>query len=59
MGAGRLVEPVDIVEHVKALLGRERGDLIGWHIVVSAGGPHAWVGAHPAITSALVGLIVA
>jgi len=38
MGAGRLMEPAAIVEHVKARLGRERGDLSGRVIVVTAGG---------------------
>lgn len=52
MGAGRLVEPADIVEHVKARLGRERGDLRGRRIVVTAGGnreaidPVRFIGNH-------------
>lgn len=37
-GSGRLVEPKAIVDRVKARLGRERGDLTGRHIVVTAGG---------------------
>jgi len=37
-GPGRLMEPSEIVEHVKARIGRERGDLAGRTIVVSAGG---------------------
>ncbi|RLT35489.1 MAG: bifunctional phosphopantothenoylcysteine decarboxylase/phosphopantothenate--cysteine ligase CoaBC [Chloroflexi bacterium] len=37
-GAGRLVEPETIVDFVKARLGRERGDLAGRRIVVTAGG---------------------
>lgn len=37
-GSGRLMEPQDIVDHVKARLGRELGDLAGRTIVVSAGG---------------------
>jgi phosphopantothenoylcysteine decarboxylase / phosphopantothenate---cysteine ligase len=51
-GAGRLVEPEDIVEHVKARLGREHGDLAGRHVVVTAGGtrepidPVRFVGNH-------------
>lgn len=52
LGAGRLVEPADIVEHVKARLGRERGDLVGRRFVVTAGGtreaidPVRYVGNH-------------
>ncbi|MEZ4553472.1 MAG: bifunctional phosphopantothenoylcysteine decarboxylase/phosphopantothenate--cysteine ligase CoaBC [Dehalococcoidia bacterium] len=37
-GSGRLMEPAEMVEHVKARLGREHGDLAGRTIVVSAGG---------------------
>ena len=37
-GAGRLVEPEAIVDLVKARLGRERGDLAGRRIVITAGG---------------------
>ena len=37
-GSGRLLEPDQIVDLVKARLGRERGDLAGRHIVVTAGG---------------------
>ena len=36
-GQGRLLEPADIVEHIKVVLGRH-GDLAGYTIVVSAGG---------------------
>jgi phosphopantothenoylcysteine decarboxylase/phosphopantothenate--cysteine ligase len=52
VGAGRLVEPADVVEHVKARLGRERGDLAGRRVVVTAGGtrepidPVRYVGNH-------------
>jgi phosphopantothenoylcysteine decarboxylase/phosphopantothenate--cysteine ligase len=38
VGAGRLMEPEEIVDRVKARLGRERGDLAGRRIVVTAGG---------------------
>lgn len=38
MGSGRLMEPADIVDHVKARIGREQGDLAGRTVVVSAGG---------------------
>ena len=38
VGAGRLLEPVAIVDAVKARLGREHGDLAGVRIVVTAGG---------------------
>ncbi|MSQ40805.1 MAG: bifunctional phosphopantothenoylcysteine decarboxylase/phosphopantothenate--cysteine ligase CoaBC [Dehalococcoidia bacterium] len=37
MGQGRLLEPEDLVGHIKASLGR-KGDLAGYTIVVSAGG---------------------
>ncbi|MEX2230334.1 MAG: bifunctional phosphopantothenoylcysteine decarboxylase/phosphopantothenate--cysteine ligase CoaBC [Dehalococcoidia bacterium] len=52
VGAGRLVEPADIVEHVKARLGRQHGDLIGRRVVVTAGGnrepidPVRFIGNH-------------
>jgi phosphopantothenoylcysteine decarboxylase / phosphopantothenate---cysteine ligase len=36
-GPGRLAEPPEIVAHLRALLGRHTGDLVGRHIVVSAG----------------------
>jgi phosphopantothenoylcysteine decarboxylase/phosphopantothenate--cysteine ligase len=51
-GAGRMVEPLEIVELVKARLGRERGDLAGRVVVVTAGGtreaidPVRFVGNH-------------
>ncbi|MBT5773690.1 MAG: bifunctional phosphopantothenoylcysteine decarboxylase/phosphopantothenate--cysteine ligase CoaBC [Dehalococcoidia bacterium] len=51
-GAGRLVEPRAIVDEVRARLGRERGDLRGRTIIVSAGGtreaidPVRFVGNH-------------
>jgi phosphopantothenoylcysteine decarboxylase / phosphopantothenate---cysteine ligase len=51
-GAGRLVEPREIVAAVRARLGRERGDLRGRTIIVSAGGtreaidPVRFVGNH-------------
>jgi phosphopantothenoylcysteine decarboxylase/phosphopantothenate--cysteine ligase len=38
VGAGRLMEPAAIVDQVKARLGRERGDLAGRTVVVTAGG---------------------
>lgn len=38
VGAGRLVEPERIVDEVRARLGRERGDLAGRAVVVTAGG---------------------
>ena len=37
VGRGRLLEPTDLVEHIRILLGRH-GDLSGRKIVVSAGG---------------------
>ncbi len=37
-GAGRMAEPDVVVEALKALLGRARGDMVGHRIVVSAGG---------------------
>ena len=37
-GAGRLLDPEAIVDLVKARLGRERGDLTGRRIVITAGG---------------------
>lgn len=36
-GAGRLIEPIEIIGHMRLVLGRE-GDLAGRKIVVSAGG---------------------
>ena len=51
-GAGRLVEPREIVAAVRARLGRERGDLRGRTVIVSAGGtreaidPVRFVGNH-------------
>src|SRR5262249_29374123 len=38
MGSGRLMEPLDIVDYVKACLGQTQGDLAGRTIVVTAGG---------------------
>ena len=38
VGAGRLVEPEQIVDELRARLGRMHGDLVGRTIVVSAGG---------------------
>ncbi|NNF63721.1 MAG: bifunctional phosphopantothenoylcysteine decarboxylase/phosphopantothenate--cysteine ligase CoaBC, partial [Acidimicrobiia bacterium] len=38
VGAGRLAEPDDIVEALEELLSSVGGDLIGWDVVVSAGG---------------------
>ncbi len=38
VGSGRLMEPEAIVDQLKARLGRERGDLAGRRIVVTAGG---------------------
>jgi len=38
VGSGRLLEPAAIVDLVKARLGRERGDLAGRYVVVTAGG---------------------
>ena len=38
VGAGRLMEPAALMDHVKARLGRERGDLAGVGIAVTAGG---------------------
>ena len=38
MGAGRLLEPVAIVDHARARIGRESGDLAGKRIAVTAGG---------------------
>jgi phosphopantothenoylcysteine decarboxylase/phosphopantothenate--cysteine ligase len=38
MGAGRLVEPRVIAAEVRARMGRERGDLRGRTVIVSAGG---------------------
>lgn len=52
VGAGRLVEPAEIVEHVKARLGREHGDLVGRRVIVTAGGnreaidPVRFIGNH-------------
>ena len=37
-GCGRLVEPIDIVDELRARIGRERGDLRGRRVVVTAGG---------------------
>ncbi len=38
VGAGRLMEPAAIVDHVKARIGREHGDLAGARIAITAGG---------------------
>jgi phosphopantothenoylcysteine decarboxylase / phosphopantothenate---cysteine ligase len=38
VGLGRLVEPSEIVDQVRARLARERGDFVGRRVVVSAGG---------------------
>lgn len=38
VGAGRLAEPDTIVGAVRYLVGKSKGDLLGWKIVVSAGG---------------------
>ncbi len=38
VGAGRLMEPAALVDHVKARIGREYGDLAGVRIAVTAGG---------------------
>ena len=38
VGSGRLVEPADIAEAVRWRLGRERGDLAGRTVAVTAGG---------------------
>jgi phosphopantothenoylcysteine decarboxylase / phosphopantothenate---cysteine ligase len=38
IGAGRLVEPAEIVDHLRARLARVGGDYLGRKIVVSAGG---------------------
>ena len=38
IGAGRLLEPAAIVDAVKARVGRERGDLAGVRLLVTAGG---------------------
>ena len=38
VGAGRLMEPAAIVDHLKARLGRAHGDLAGKRIAVTAGG---------------------
>ncbi len=38
VGLGRLVEPMSIVDQARARLARERGDLVGRKVVVSAGG---------------------
>ena len=52
IGAGRFVEPATIVAEVKARIGRERGDLRGRTVIVSAGGtreaidPVRYVGNH-------------
>src|SRR5688572_9993862 len=51
-GAGRLLEPLEIVDLVKARLGREHGDLVGRVVVITAGGtreaidPVRFVGNH-------------
>ena len=37
MGMGRLVEPAELMGHIRAILG-QKGDLAGYTIVVSAGG---------------------
>lgn len=52
VGAGRLVEPGAIVAELRARVGRERGDLRGRTVIVSAGGtreaidPVRYVGNH-------------
>ena len=38
MGAGRLMEPAEVVDEVRARLGREHGALAGRTVVVTAGG---------------------
>lgn len=38
VGMGRLMEPEQIVDAARARLGRERGDLVGRRVVVTAGG---------------------
>jgi phosphopantothenoylcysteine decarboxylase/phosphopantothenate--cysteine ligase len=38
VGAGRLTEPEQIVDALRARLGRDHGDLVGRRVVVSAGG---------------------
>ena len=38
VGAGRMAEPLTIVEAVRARLGRERGNLAGVRVVITAGG---------------------
>ena len=51
-GAGRLVEPAEIVDVARARLGREGGDFLGRKVVVSAGGtreaidPVRFIGNH-------------
>jgi phosphopantothenoylcysteine decarboxylase/phosphopantothenate--cysteine ligase len=40
MGAGRMSEPLAIVGAVRAAIGQREGDLVGRHIVVTAGGTH-------------------
>lgn len=42
-GAGRLVEPVEIVDQARARLAREGGDYLGRKIVISAGGTHEYI----------------
>lgn len=43
IGAGRLVEPAEIVDQVRARLAREDGDYLGRKVVISAGGTHEYV----------------
>ncbi len=38
VGSGRLAEPLEIVGALRALIGQRTGDLVGRHIVVTAGG---------------------
>lgn len=37
-GLGRLLEPIELAAAVRVAIGRERGDLRGRHVIVSAGG---------------------
>ena len=50
VGAGRLVEPTEIVGHISAVLGR-KGDLAGYTLVVSAGGTQEPIDPVRAITN--------
>ena len=43
VGSGRLVEPLEIVDQVRARLAREGGDYLGRKIVISAGGTHEYI----------------